>query len=272
MKKLATTGPGRISHCEEMVGGKIIQANLQKSLVETNCLIQDLLDQKSPTVTLVQEPYVGNSKEPKGIPSMFECHYGGDHPRAAIVTHQRGLLLCPSYSGKDITTCQLPQEDGKEVYLVSMYCDILYQQVPKEATKLLEENTEANVIIGMDSNAHSPMWGCEDTNKRGEMIEEFIVSNNLVVCNQGSKFTFMTTRAKSIIDLTLCSRDMVTRIRNWKVNETHHFSDHRRITFWMNMEPTPQTRGWALKSADWGMFKQRMGERSGRFKPHNYWT
>ena len=67
-------------------------------------------------------------------------------------------------------TCQLPHDDGKEVYLVSMYCDILYQQVPNEAMKLLEENTEANVIIGMDSNAHSPMWGCEDTNKRGEMI------------------------------------------------------------------------------------------------------
>ena len=125
------------------------------------------------------------------------------------------------------------------MYIVSMYCDIKHHYLPEEIYKLLRENPEANVVIGMDSNAHSPMWGCKDTNKRGELVEEFIVLHNLMVCNQGAKPTFVTSRANSIIDLTLCSRGMVGGIKKWKVSEQHQFSDHRRILFQLNMEPTP---------------------------------
>ncbi len=38
--------------------------------------------------------------------------------------------------------------------------------------------------MGADSNAHSVLWGCEETNKRGEEVEELILHFNLNVANR----------------------------------------------------------------------------------------
>ncbi len=59
------------------------------------------------------------------------------------------------------------------------------------------------LIVGADFNAHSMLWGCEVTNKRGEELEELILRFNLNVANNGGEYTFSTTRANSIIDITL---------------------------------------------------------------------
>ena len=54
----------------------------------------------------------------------------------------------------------------------------------------------------MDSNAHSSMWGAEDTNDRGRELEEIFFELDLVVLNQGSEYTLDTEKRKSIIDVT----------------------------------------------------------------------
>ena len=48
------------------------------------------------------------------------------------------------------------------------------------------------LIVGMDSNTHSSMWGAEDTNDRGRELEESFFELNLVVLNQGSEYPFDT--------------------------------------------------------------------------------
>ena len=100
------TNPHPQIHCKSMVS-RIIQGNLQKSLLATECLIKDVWTRAKPTIVLIQEPYTGRGGRPKGVPSSFECHFGGDNPRTAIVAYKSNLLLCPSYSGRDVTTCQV---------------------------------------------------------------------------------------------------------------------------------------------------------------------
>ena len=151
-----------------------------------DCLMQDIWTRNEQHLAIIQEPYIGNSKGPKGVPAGFDCLYGGNYPRAAIVAYKCNLLLCSSYSSRDVTTCQTLLEDGKEVYIVSVYCDITQQSLPAELDKLLLEKSDANIIIGLDANSHSPMWGCNETNKRGEMMEDFIMDHNLQVCNRGN--------------------------------------------------------------------------------------
>ncbi len=41
-----------------------------------------------------------------------------------------------------------------------------------------------SIIVG-DLNAHSRLWGCSESNKRGKIIEEILTENNLVVLNTG---------------------------------------------------------------------------------------
>ncbi len=75
------------------------------------------------------------------------------------------------------------------------------------------------LIVGADSYAHSVLWGCEETNKRGEELEELILRFNLNVANRGGEFTFSTSRANSIIDSTLVNSLTSNSLfpRNWRV-------------------------------------------------------
>ena len=101
------------------------------------------------------------------------------------------------------------------MYVVSVYCDITKQSIPPELIKLMEEMSNAVIIIiGIETNSHSPMWGCDEKNKRGEMMEEFIMAHKLEDCNRGNKATFVARIAEVIIAVTLCTNNMVKKVRN----------------------------------------------------------
>ncbi len=57
------------------------------------------------------------------------------------------------------------------------------------------------LIVGADSNAQSVLWGCEETNKRGEELKELVLHFNLNVANSGGEYTFSTSREDSIINI-----------------------------------------------------------------------
>ena len=82
--------------------------------------------------------------------------------------------------------------------------DITVNVYPQTLIKLIQHCTSSGdkLIIGMDSNAHSVLWGNE-TNSRGEWLEEFILDSNLTVENQGLKPTFIARQTSTIIDITL---------------------------------------------------------------------
>ena len=61
----------------------------------------------------------------------------------------------------------------------------------------------------MDANTHNPMWGPADSNARGEMIEEFVLHHDLLICNKGSLPTFVGRNTSTIIDITLCTRNLL---------------------------------------------------------------
>ena len=145
----------------------------------------------------------------------------------------------------------------RDLYLVSAYLDI-NNGIPDELIRLLDSGLteEAGVVIGGDVNAHSTMWGSKETNRRGELVEELIFRHNLSLCNRGVTPTFITRRASSIIDLTLCSSNIFKSVRRWKVNKEDLCSDHRRIEF--TLEGLDCKKGvdqWALKRANWQAFK-----------------
>ena len=41
---------------------RLIQANLRKSSLAVDCLVKDMVTWKSPTIALIQEPYLGGRK------------------------------------------------------------------------------------------------------------------------------------------------------------------------------------------------------------------
>ena len=65
---------------------------------------------------------------------------------------------------------------------------------------------------------------------------------------------------------------MVGNIKRWRVDPEDHMSDHKRITFNLNLEADPDPWVWVTKKADWNRFSSLMGERSQGFRPHRFWT
>ncbi len=114
--------------------------------------------------------------------------------------------------------------------------------------------------MGADSNAHSVLWGCEETNRRGEEFEDLILRFNLNVASSGGEYTFSTSRANSIIDITLINPLTPSSFfpKNWRVLAEESFSDHKYLAFelWDFEEEIKLT--CKLKGVDWQKFTEGM--------------
>ena len=119
------------------------------------------------------------------------------------------LSLIEALTSRD-TTCVNLHNSKEELVICSSYQDITFPEVINNIDKCVEhsKSVNKNIIIGTDSNAHSELWMSDSANSRGEVFEDFITSNDLFVCNIGSKYTYDCATGKSIIDITLLSTPM----------------------------------------------------------------
>jgi hypothetical protein len=69
-------------------------------------------------------------------------------------------------------------------------------------------------------------------------MEEFIVSNDLVIFNEDhNPPTFETSNGNSNFDLTLGTESLISEVMNWEVLENATSSDHRPISYDTTAEP-----------------------------------
>ena len=187
-----------------------------------------------------------------------------------IVTNCDNVWYCPKYSNRDITTVVLKLVD-REIYFTSGYCDINLD-IPPKLTELMEEVNHP-VLMGLDTNAHSQVWGMAENNSRGNAMEEFIIMNELIVWNRGTTPTFSTVgRGQTIIDVTLCTEELTENIQEWKVDETDYGSDHRMLTYKLLTKAPKRPTGWAYDKADWNKFRELTELRSKRWLKPDRWT
>ena len=60
-------------------------------------------------------------------------------------------------------------------------------------------------MLAGDFNGHSKVWGCSDTNDRGEIIEDVIAENDLCLLNEKQPtYLHPPTGNYYAIDLSLC--------------------------------------------------------------------
>ena len=119
---------------------------------------------------------------------------------------------------------------------------------------------------------HNCGGGAQRPINRGEMLEEFISESNLMIVNRGAKATFESSRYSSIIDITLCTKNMVRRIKDWKVSDQHVFSDHKRIRFTLSLEKPVSRKEWVLGRANWNNFRSSLATRTDRLRNPDFWT
>lgn len=232
----------------------IYQINLHKCEVATAITPGKHKD----AIYLIQEIYYTTSGKP-GVRTKSHFH-GKNKSRAAI--YLSALSSCTfvpmhDFTDTDIATGIIEGGSLREPTIISsVYLDIRKDTILPKFRELVEycHINQKPLICGIDCNAHSLMWGCGETNVRGEELEEFILEEGLYVENVGTTPTWRRANQSSIIDITL-SLNTRGRIGEWQVLPEHTLSDHRMINFRVDNLKHGKVLKRNYSKADWPVFR-----------------
>ena len=148
----------------------------------------------------------------------------------------------------------------KEITLCSIYIPPSYSLRSEQLTSLLQQLPSPCMLVG-DFNGHNVLWGSNDNDPRGELIEDFITENNICLMNDKSNTYLDSGKGTfSSLDLSLCHPSLYLDYE-WSVCEDQHGSDHFPILI-----ESVQTHGedhnpkWKLHKADWDLFNNLCNE------------
>ena len=138
---------------------------------------------KNPFLILTQEPYCYKTtlallpQNAKTIPSDRT-----GHPRASITTSNRLQMAEISELKHRDLAAGLVTLEGKKTVVISVYLDITQDPVPEHLVKAINycKQKRFSILIGMDSNAHSDIWG-HNNNRRGNELVDYIVQEGLEI-------------------------------------------------------------------------------------------
>jgi len=243
-----------------------LQINLQHSKAATDELIRK---DSSYLIAFIQEPYLYRDK-PHFSSASSKTSVSASPSRACLrIDRSLPSWEVAQFTSQDMATALIRMESQpdssstssqlKNVYVSSVYLDIQIDISEQLEFKSLLNHCNTHripLIVGCDSNAHSPLWGCEVDNERGRALEEIIDQYHLSVHNSGSDATFVSTRASSIIDVTLTNRwyQLHFDLYDWEVDKSLSFSDHRYIKFSSGFFKPLNSSHRPFLKADWARF------------------
>lgn len=220
------------------------------------------LNTRSEEIVFITEPYCAGRKIPMLLnrkDTQVLAAVGPHRPRAALrVRKDLHPWLVPEFTERDVCVVAIKIE-SRMIYVCSLYSDIELEVRNVTFLKLVDwcQKERIPLVVGMDSNAHSPLWGSDDRNSRGEELEEILLTKNLTVLNAGTEPTFQTVRAKSVIDVTCANTWAMQKLNicDWMVLSETSFSDHKYISFEMGNYVPSEEKFRNLRKADWKLFQ-----------------
>lgn len=213
---------------------KILQVNAQRSKAVV-AQIRECIADASIDVILIQEPYVVAGRV-RGYPCTYRVvqgDLGTCWSAIVIVNHDLTVTRIDGLCTHFATCVEIISRVGR-FYLVSLYCqpsadyEIFVQYLDQVSHILIGQR----YIIGMDANANSTLWGGQESDTSGVLLEEaFSAGNYMIVNADGHLPTYSSIHGESFIDITLSSSNFIQYILNWMVQKDWTTSDHRCITF-----------------------------------------
>ena len=227
---------------------KIIQANINRSKASLHDLI-DVSVNNNIDIAVVQEPYTSNVKELRVSGHQVIQRLTSDVVKSAIIIFNKDVsaFLQTQYSTSNITTIDIKFHSLK-FRLINCY-NVPNEDISNNLTIISQAVDDADgglqgAVLTGDFNSHHNFWDHNHANdKNGVILHDFIVSKSMDVMNDNQKPTFEVIRngrlITSIIDLTIASRNLITKISDWEVNSSLIAnSDHNAITFSITSELT----------------------------------
>lgn len=132
------------------------------------------------------------------------------------------------------------------------------EPIPASALDDLVNQIGGPLLILADVNAKSALWGFEQTNPRGSIIEKFIDKNDLNILNDGrTTYTSPGYGTSSSIDVSLCTPGLES-LYSWNVLDDSYSSDHYPMVISSFGEAVENRRRqrWIEERADWQGFQR----------------
>lgn len=239
-----------------------LNANTNKT---GNIKISYLLHNESFNFALIQEPHVRNNTiQLLGRNVIFDVN--SKRPRTAIAfsnSFKNHLFKINNLCNQDCTAAKITKIKDKfghelKILIASIYIpcsndDSIELSNLEKITSYAQSNN-LKLLIGIDANSHNTIWHNDYTDKKGEILAEFILSNNLFIHNTKSK-TLLRSNCETAIDLTLTNFDFSQYISNWKTNpDLILCSDHVPIEFDLKLSKPPKKKFRNIKKIDWKTF------------------
>ena len=142
----------------------------------------------------------------------------------------------------------------KEITFCSVYIPPSYLLKSEQLTSLLQQLPSPYMLVG-DFNGHNVLWGCNDNDPRGELIEDFITRNDICLMNDKSNTYLDSGKGTfSSLDLSLCHPSLYLDY-DWSVCEDQRGSDHFPILIEsVQTHDEAHNPKWKLNKADWDLF------------------
>ena len=208
----------------------------KKSIIQWNCRglkanyneILILMSLFSPSVICLQETFLKQSDNVSFRDFNMFNHICPDGQRASGGTSIMVKSSVP-HSQFDLNTnlqaVAVNVTLSKKVTICSIYLppnDVLSKN---SLVNLINQLPQPFMLVG-DFNGHSKVWGCSDTNDRGEIIEDVIAENDLCLLNDKQPtYLHPPTGNNYAIDLSLYHPNIFLDF-NWSVCDDLHGSDH----------------------------------------------
>lgn len=188
----------------------------------------DVVSRHNVNCVLGQEPYVKDGRVDI-LPTSMTMYCSKDTPQSFVYSAvPSDTMLIQELSTPEITVSTV-RLGCIDLYLVSCYFTRSKDIEPYLASlgNILTLLRNCKVLIGGDFNAKSSMWYSKSEDKRGEKVEEFIVSHDLTIVNKRSKlYTFSTVNGCENIDITLANEHLAGYIIDWGLHSWISSSDH----------------------------------------------
>lgn len=230
-----------------MTSLKFLQINLNRSRAAHDLTLQTAQDMKA-DIILLSEP------NRRAIKDRKDWIY--DNEQNAAIKVLSTIPVKTRGSGPGFAFVTIPNLTVYSIYS-SGNNDIQLLDNTLHSIERRIHSRKENAIVAGDFNAKSPQWGMDFTDRRGQIVTEWMAANNLIIANQGDAPTFQIQGYTSILDLTISTENIASRIVNWQVIDKETLSDHNYIAFEVMLDrdvtQTPRRQhGWHSRNLDEG--------------------
>ena len=243
-------------NCESISNKKLQLTNkLKNADIDIACMQESHLQ---------SHPKHGNSFTIRGYQTFKQDRKNG--PKGGVITLVRNDIPA---SEVQVDTGDRAEMIGvkihlgnKEITIYKCYCP------PRKAHVLHAMNISEHCIVVGDFNSHSPSWGYPEQDARGEEVEDWQTSSNLLLINGAEDPPTYYSRSwmkTSTPDLAFATEDIALKTCR-EVDNQLGGSDHRPVILTIDnlaqRREAPHFTRWNYKKTKWDLFRSLTNEMS----------